>query len=104
MVNYPSAFPQDALLTVLDKVRGKEVSLSELSLAAWNVQGYAMGQFIGSGGVAAAVDDSQNNLTDEQVIELALSNSGESDVKGFLPVPWVLLAKVALNLIIKFAL
>lgn len=98
MVNYPSTLPQEALLVMLDKVRGKDVSLAELCHAAWNVQGYAQAQFIG-GGVAIGSTEVQT-VSDEKLIEEALK-VGEEDAKGFLPIPWILLAKLAIKLVLS---
>lgn len=98
MVNYPSVLPQEALLVMLDKVRGKDVSLAELVHAAWNVQGYAQAQFIG-GGVAIGSTEVQT-VSDEKLIEEALKVGEEADAKGFLPIPWILLAKLAIKLVL----
>ena len=100
MVNYPSVLPQDALLILLDKVRGKDVSLAELVHAAWNVQGYAQAQFIG-GGVAIGSTEVQT-VSDEVLIEEALKSADpEADAKGFLPIPWILLAKLAIRIVLS---
>lgn len=100
MVNYPATLPQEALLVMLDKVRGKDVSIAELCHAAWNVQGYAQAQFIG-GGIAIGSTEVQT-VSDEDLLAHALeAGKAEPDAKGFLPIPWVLLAKLAIRLIIS---
>ena len=49
MVPYPSDFPTAALTMLLDKVRGKDIPLSDLAHGAWNVQGYAQKQLFPGG-------------------------------------------------------
>jgi hypothetical protein len=97
MVNYPGALPNDALMVMLDKVRGKDVSIAELCHAAWNVQGYAQGQFIG-GGQAIGASTEVQTVSDEELLKSALEQ--DADAKGFGVVPWVLLAKLAIRLVL----
>lgn len=100
MVGYPSVLPQDALLVMLDKVRGKDVSIADLCHAAWNVQGFAQAQFIGGGNAIGSTE--VQTVSDEELISEALKSADpEADVKGFLPIPWALLAKLAIRLVLS---
>jgi hypothetical protein len=94
LVPYPTEFPNEALLILLDKVRGRDVPVADLLHAGWCVQGYGMAQFMGGGPV---VSDDPAGWTDEQVLQGAMeANQG---AKGFGLVPWILVVKIAIKLI-----
>lgn len=94
LVPYPNEFPNDALMLLLDKVRGRDVPVADLLHAGWCVQGYAMGQFMGGGPV---VTGEPAGWSDEQVLQGAIE-AGQG-AKGIGLVPWVLVAKIAIKLI-----
>jgi|694.fasta_scaffold00244_82 hypothetical protein len=44
MINYPNTLPTDAVLIIVDKLRGKTSNWSDVMLAGWNLLGYALSQ------------------------------------------------------------
>ena len=74
LIPYPSEFPSEAFMLVLDKVRGREVSPSELVHGAWVVAGYAASQTVG-GGPQIAGQEGPAAWSDEQVLEAAIQES-----------------------------
>ena len=44
MISYPTSLPTDALMLVIDKLRGKDVPWNQVALAGWNLLGYALAQ------------------------------------------------------------
>lgn len=106
MTNYPSTFPQEALLVMLDKVRGREVETSKLVHAAWNVVGYGLGQTMG-GEERPRVWGESPELSDEEAgnaIEAALAANDETNPEAKGAIGWVILAKIAANILLKFVL
>ena len=106
LLPYPAAFPQEALLMMLDKFRGKEVSTPDLVNAAWNVAGYGLAQSIGGGAMVAG--EVPEGTTDADLIAAVLRQHG-AQVEGgesvsFTFVPWIMLAQIAVKLILKLAL
>lgn len=111
LLPYPSSFPQEALMMMLDKFRGNEVNTPDLINAAWNVVGYGLGQSMGGGKIFAGSlpQYDSGEVSDAEVIEMALKNNGvdvgESYQKSSVTfVPWFLLAQIALKLIAKVIL
>lgn len=107
MTAYPTSFPQEALLTMLDKVRGREVETSKLVHAAWVVVGYGLGQTLGADekspvwGEAPELDDEAAG----DLIEAALlSHDTEASPEAKGAIGWVILVKIAANLLLKYAL
>lgn len=106
LVNYPAQFPQEAFLLVLDKVRGKDVPLSELLHAGWNVQGYAQGQIAGGGNAigahAAASGKDFETLLSEAIDDHAAETSGEKGLP--FDVSWPTILKFVVGLLLSAAL
>jgi hypothetical protein len=44
MINYPNVLPTDAVLVIVDKLRGKNTEWSTVMLAGWNLLGFALSQ------------------------------------------------------------
>ena len=82
LLPYPNSFPQDALLLMLDKIRGKDVSLPDLVHAAWNVLGYGLAQSIGGGQVVAGEIEALAKLSDEELLTSVLKQGGDQTVDG----------------------
>lgn len=103
LLPYPAAFPQEALLMMLDKFRGKEVSAPELVHAAWNVVGYGLSQSLGGGAMVA--NDVPEGVSDADLIATALRQHGVEvdgeNATSFTFVPWMLIVSVAVKLIVK---
>lgn len=103
LIPYPTEFPSEAFLLVLDKVRGRnDVTAADLAHAGWCVAGYAMSQTLGGGPtIRGAEGMEQSGWSDEQIIQGAIdANDG---AKGAL-FPWVLVVRVAVKLILEVVL
>lgn len=98
LIPYPDSFPNEALLMLLDKVRGKnEIQVSDLLHAAWCVAGYALKQIMGGGPV---VTGEPNGLSDEEALQAAIDSQGkEGEPAKIGLVPWVIVLKVAIKII-----
>ena len=104
LLPYPSTLPQEALMMMLDKFRGKEVNTPDLVNAAWNVVGYALGQSVGGGQMVAG--DVPEDASDADVIASVLKQYGSLDngpekTVTFTFIPWIVVAKIAVKLIVK---
>ena len=102
MTPFPNTFPQEALLVMLDKVRGREVETSKLVHAAWVVTGYGLGQTIGA--ERTPVWGESPELSDEEAgvaIEAALAANDETNPEAKGAIGWMILLKVATKILIK---
>ena len=95
MTMYPEVMPTEALMLLLDKVRGKEVAVSELVHGAWNVLGYGLNQALP---LPMTIGDDGSLPTDEQAL-LSLLGTENPNVVGF-----GILPGIAISIVIKLAL
>lgn len=99
MVQYPIDMPTDALMLMLDKVRGKDVEVPKLIAAAWNVAGYGLGKWQPTKD-QLPFGDSPEPTDDEALSQLiAFQSSGQEPVQG---VVIGLVIGVAVKLALKF--
>lgn len=100
MTNFPTSLPTDALILVVDKLRGKEVAWNQVALAGWNLLGYALAQI---------PQDTVQPILDEPAPETreAAANYLEEHLKleeGFIQtglVTWIVVAKIVLRFILN---
>mgnify|MGYP007046844037 CR=1 FL=1 len=109
LLPYPNSFPQEALMMMLDKIRGKEVAIPELVNAAWNVAGYALAQSIGGGQVIAGEVEALSKLGDEELLSSLLEQHGAKvsdtdQVASIGLVPWLMIARIAIKLLKDYIL
>lgn len=109
LLPYPNSFPQEALMMMLDKIRGKEVDIPELVNAAWNVAGYALAQSIGGGQVIAGEVEALSKLGDEELLSSLLEQHGAKvsdtdQVASLGLVPWLMIARIAIKLLKDYIL
>jgi hypothetical protein len=109
LLPYPNSFPQEALMMMLDKIRGKEVAVPELVNAAWNVAGYALAQSIGGGQVIAGEIEALSKLGDEELLSSILEQHGAKvsdtdQVASLGLVPWLMIARIAIKLLKDYIL
>jgi hypothetical protein len=109
LLPYPNSFPQEALMMMLDKIRGKEVDVPELVNAAWNVAGYALAQSIGGGQVIAGEVEALSKLGDEELLSSLLEQHGAKvsdtdQVASLGLVPWLMIARIAIKLLKDYIL
>ena len=93
MIAYPEIMPTEALMLLLDKVRGKPVAVSELVHGAWNVIGYGLNQSLP---LPESIGDA-GEITDEQALLSLLGTEDEAVGFGILPA-------IAISMAIKLAI
>lgn len=99
LIPYPSEFPSEAFMLVLDKVRGRTIPPSELVHGAWVVAGYALSQTMGGGPLISG--DTPAAWSDEQVIEAAIAQADPKVPAQFGFVPMALVLKIALKILLS---
>ena len=99
---YPQVFPQEAVMMLLDKIRGREVPLTDMIHGAWNVVGYSCQQTLGGGQIVGQEAFAQN-LSDEDLLQAVLdqNNPNPEGVVSLTMIPWLLVARIALKLLIS---
>ncbi len=100
MIDYPKSLPTDALMLMLDKVRGNPVSMAEAVQAAWNISGYGLSLALPT---QLVVGDS-GAISEETALEELIAygkgaESGEPHVVGIGVLP-----ALALSMVVKLAL
>lgn len=97
LVPYPTEFPKEALVMVLDAIRGQIPTPADGAHACWVVAGYALSQTLGGGPIVAGNDSS---MTDAEVIQLALDHEPQAGIAGGL-FPWGVVLSIVLKLLIQ---
>jgi len=102
MINFPSSMPTDAMMLVVDKVRGKkDVGNKEFSNALWNIVGYAADQVIPDD--KQIFQNAEVSLEDfAAILEQAIPQGdfhGNPITIGI--IPWAIVLKTALKLLIS---
>lgn len=95
MVDYPNSLPTDALMTLLDVVRGK-IDSSKAVHAAWNLLGFGLAQGFP---LQQAIGDSSDGATAEAIEALLASQN--PDAIGFPAVAYSIVLKLALKIIME---
>ena len=103
MVPYPSDFPTGALILILDKLKGQTVMTADLVHGAWNVAGYALSQALP---VTQVVGEAKTFSSDIELLEYVIAEgvpppAEDGVVRGV--IPWILVLKLALKLILEAA-
>jgi len=103
MTPFPVGLPTEAIMIIIDKLRGSEVANNDLILAAWNLAGYSLQQ-------VSPVLPKTMLMSDVKMEELAFSNEeaiaslelllpkGDGEEVGKLP--WAKILRVAIKIII----
>lgn len=103
MVEYPDSLPTDAVLVIIDRLRGKQIENAKLILAAWNLTGYALSQVTKENKPIIKSEDQRNDSDDAALLESILTMSenptGEAVVKAV--IPWVLVLKIATRILLS---
>lgn len=100
MTPYPAGFPAESFTMVLEKLRGGDVAWKDLAHAAWNVQGYAMGQLLG-GPVKGQVLTA-DHLSDEEIIRRVIDAGSTHEGYGLPLMPWARVIRIVISLIIQY--
>ena len=102
MISFPQTMPAEAMMIVVDKIRGKkDVGNKEFSNALWNIAGYAADQVIPDD--RQIFQDAEVSLEDfAAILEQAIPQGdfhGNPVTIGI--VPWAIVLKTALKLLIS---
>jgi hypothetical protein len=102
MISFPQTMPAEAMMLVVDKIRGKkDVGNKEFSNALWNIVGYAADQVIPDD--KKIFQESEVSLEDfAAILEQAIPQGefhGNPITIGI--VPWAIVLKVGLRLLIS---
>ena len=102
MIDFPQTMPTDAMMLVVDKVRGKkDVGNKEFSNALWNIVGYAADQVIPDD--KQIFQDKEVSLEDfAAILEQAIPQGdfhGNPITIGI--IPWAIVLKTALKFFIS---
>ena len=102
MIDFPDSMPTDAMMLIVDKIRGKkDVGNKEFSNALWNIVGYAADQVIPDD--RQIFQDKEVSLDDfATILEQAIPQGdfhGNPITIGI--VPWSIILRTALKLLIS---
>jgi len=95
MVDYPLSLPTDALMTLLDVVRGK-IDASKAVHAAWNLLGFGLAQGFP---IQQGIGDSSDAATAEAIEALLASQSPQAAI-GFPSLAFSIVLKLAVKIIL----
>ena len=96
MIEYPLTLPTDALMTLLDVVRGK-VDTSKAVQAAWNILGYGLAQGFP---IQQGIGDHSDDATIE-ALEALIASQENPEAVGFPSVAFAIVIKLALKLVLS---
>ena len=103
MINFPQTMPTDAMMLLIDKIRGKQsVSNKDFAQALWNLVGYAADQAIPSD-TKPVFQDSEESLDEfASILEeaVAMHASGGEARK----LPWANILRIGIKLLISILL
>jgi hypothetical protein len=104
MINYPDSLPTDALLVIVDRLRGKANDWNSVILASWNLLGFALSQIsLNSPDRILEAYEQANNIsieTEEQAADYLETHLSTSvlNVEGKAPVQF---SSVVLLIVVK---
>lgn len=95
MIDYPASLPTDALLTLLDVVRGK-IDSSKAIHAGWNILGYGLSQ-------GFPVQQGIGDYSEEEASEALqiLIADDHPEAVGFPSVAFAVVLKLALKIVLS---
>lgn len=99
MIQFPESIPTDALMILIDKIRGKAIDNNLVYQAAWNLAGYAIAQVSKSDKPVVKNLDARTDDDDALTLEalLAMASGSHEPVKGI--VPWGIIIEIALRIL-----
>ena len=103
MVDYTDSMPTDAILVLIDKLRGKQVELSLALKAAWNIAGYAMSQIVKEGKPVVKSDDPRTDSDDADLLQsiVAMYSVPTGETVSRAMVPWAVLLRIAIKVLMS---
>lgn len=99
MIQFPESIPTDALVILIDKIRGKNIDINLVYQAAWNVAGYAISQISKADMPVAKNLDARTDEDDALTLEalLAMASGSPQPAKGI--IPWSIIIEIALRVL-----
>jgi|TARA_B110000503_G_C6751350_1_gene251697 hypothetical protein len=99
MIDFPDSMPTDAIVTLIDKLRGKDVPIKLVYQAAWNVAGYGIEQVVQNQKPIVKNSEPRTDEDDALTLEsfLAMQGNNEEGLKAF--VPWWLIIAIAVRVL-----
>lgn len=79
MTPYPVGLPTEAIMILIDKLRGSDVQNNDLILAAWNLAGYALNQ------ITPNVEPRMSLLSDNASAENVSTEEAIASLESLLP-------------------
>lgn len=104
MTEFPDGLPTEAIAIIIDKIRGKgDAGNRKVALALWNVVGYAASQAIAED--KAIFENREISEEDfASILEQIVSHNEGNGPIGFGVIPWVLISKFAIKMLISIFL
>ena len=109
LMPFPQELPIEAIGIIVDRIRGKAISLQTALNAAWNLAGYAATQIPINSKEAMDLPVQEYPVTDEEIVTLLEMVSGEykptpeGEPVQFGIIPWVIVLKICMKLLATFA-
>lgn len=99
MIDFPESMPTDAIVVLIDKLRGREVPNKTVYQAAWNVAGYGIDQVVKSQKPVVKNLEQRTDEDDALTLEsvLAMQGNNEQSLKGL--IPWWLIIEIAVRIL-----
>lgn len=100
LLPFPQDLPFEAVALLIDKLRGKDVSMKVAVNAAWNLAGYAAAQVVPEPKVIGDEPISREKalqILGEVVTKSAISEDGKPVELGI--IPWMLVLKICFKII-----
>ena len=106
MINFPDALPMDAILLVINKIKGKaDPSSRDFSEALWNIVGYAASQTLPQNNpIRPIMEEVQDINMDDFAAILEQAVSMNDTLGEARRLPWASIMKIGLKLLISLFL
>lgn len=91
LVKYPDVLPAECFTLLLEKVQGKDVPVSELVNAAWNVAGFGLGKWF------PTPNDSFGSVSEEFALKAIIEQIESDNAQG-------VISGIIVGVVIKLAL
>lgn len=109
MTPFPAGLPTEAIMIIIDKLRGSPITNSDLTLAAWNLAGYALNQLVPPQELIGTSCDALKDYKDNSIgVEDAIATlesmlpKGDQQPEGKLP--WAKILSIAVKILLGIIL
>lgn len=109
---YPPSLPIEAIMIIIDKLRGSIVPTNDLILASWNLVGYGLSQVnprlaeneLNGGSDIIKAFNQEADISNEEAIaaleSLIPKSTGSVDDEAAKKLPWAKIIKVAVKILL----